>query len=214
VPVEISGEYLYAQAKELRAEFPALSIEPVVADFTMPFALPEHPVVPRRNLVFFPGSTIGNFQPDEAHTLLETMRLEAGTGGTLLIGVDLIKDIDIVLPAYNDSQGITAAFNLNVLNHLNNAIGADFDSDNFQHEAIYDRERDRIEMRLIAVRPHDVKLDGETLSFAAREHIVTEHSHKYTISSFRQLAQQAGWRWVTCWTDASQLFSVHFLTVP
>lgn len=214
VPVEISGEYLADQASKLQKHFPALSIKPVVADFTRPFDLPGHPTEPARNLVFFPGSTIGNFQKTDAGKLLEVMRFEAKPGGALLIGVDLIKDVAIVEPAYNDSQGVTAAFNLNVLRHINNAIGADFDISLFEHRAIYDAEFDRIEMRLVSVKSQTVNLDGEVVSFEAGEHIVTEHSHKYSIESFQQLAARAGWQWEQCWTDDDQLFSVHFLTAP
>ena len=211
VPVEISGEYLEEQARELRAEFPTISIRPVVADFTQALDLPTHPTEPERNLIFFPGSTIGNFPKAEARALLKVMRAEAKSGGALLIGVDLIKAIDIVVPAYNDAAGITAAFNLNVLEHLNKAIGTDFDTRNFRHQAVYDNEHDRIEMRLVVTRAHKVLLDGQMLSFAAGEYIVTEHSHKYSIESFRRLAIDAGWQPQTHWVDDHTLFSVHFL---
>ena len=213
VPVEISGEYLADQAAELQREFPRLSIKPVVADFTKPFDLPEHPEYPARNLVFFPGSTIGNFVRSEARELLEVMRSEAKPGGALLIGVDLIKDIDIVLAAYNDSQGITAAFNLNVLRHLNETVGTDFALDNFKHEAVYDTRHDRVEMRLVSLRPQSVTLDGAKIAFDEGEHIVTEYSHKYSVDTFRSLAREAGWSCDSLWLDDDELFSVHFLTV-
>lgn len=213
VPVEISGEYLAEQAEELQQEFPELSIKPVVADFTKPFDLPTHPEEPLRNLIFFPGSTIGNFTRLEARNLLEVMRCEAKPDGALLIGVDLIKDIDVVLPAYNDSQGVTAAFNLNALRHLNNGIGTQFKVDNFKHDAVYDTGNHRVEMRLVSLKQHTVELPGETIFFDKGEHIVTEYSHKYSIESFRALAAEAGWSCEQTWIDEDRLFSVHFLTI-
>lgn len=212
VPVEISGEYLAEQAKDLARKFPALSIIPVVADFTKPFALPEHPTVPDRNLIFFPGSTIGNFARDEARDLLRVMAGEAQEGGALLLGVDLIKDRRIVSNAYNDSRGITAEFNLNVLRHLNSALDATFQPQRFRHEAVYDETHNRIEMRLIARDAHAVSIADETISFRAGEYIITEYSHKYSIETFRQLAREAGLVPQAVWTDENDLFSVHYLT--
>jgi L-histidine Nalpha-methyltransferase len=214
VPVEISGEYLSDQADELARDFPELSITPVVADFTKPFDLPTHPTTPDRNLIFFPGSTIGNFTRTDALELLEVMRGEARSGGGLLIGVDLVKRADVLRAAYNDARGVTAAFNLNVLRHLNVALGADFDLDGFRHEAVWDAEHERIEMRLIATRAQAVTLAGETLGFASGEHIVTEYSHKYTLEGFRALAERAGLVPHSVWTDADAYFSVHYLTAP
>ncbi len=212
VPVEISGEYLAAQADELARDFPQLSIVPVVADFTKPFDLPAHPTMPLRNLVFFPGSTIGNFTRTEARHLLEIMREEAKPGGALLMGVDLVKDVEIIEAAYNDAQGVTAEFNRNVLLHLNAALGADFVPERFSHEAIYDARNERIEMRLVSLTEHTVHVDGEAIRFAAGEHILTEYSHKYSIERFRVLARQAGLEPEAVWTDEDRLFSVHYLT--
>ena len=214
VPVEISGEYLAGQAAELEAEFRGLSIEPVVADFTKPFDLPEHPHEPARNVIFFPGSTIGNFTRAEAKDLLEVMRAEAKPGGALLIGVDLIKDVDVVLAAYNDSAGVTAAFNLNALRHLNEAVEADFDLDGFEHEAIYDTRHDRVEIRLVSLKEQSVEIAGEKISFEKGEKILTEYSHKYSVEMFRELAGRAGWSAEALWVDDKNLFSVHFLTAP
>lgn len=211
VPVEISGEYMAGQARELEHEFPALSVKPVIADFTKAFDLPAHVTEPRRNLIFFPGSTIGNFERAEAKALLETMRYEARANGALLIGVDLVKPTETVLAAYNDSRGVTAAFNRNVLAHLNEGIGSDFRPELFRHEAIYDSGNQRIEMRLIARRSHSAVLAGREIRFQVGEHIVTEYSHKYTIDGFRQLAREAGWSSRSVWTDDERLFSVHFL---
>jgi dimethylhistidine N-methyltransferase len=214
VPVEISGEYLADQAAGLQAEFPELSVRPVVADFTRPFDLPDHRETPARNLVFFPGSTIGNFTRPNASRLLEVMRCEAKPGGALLIGVDLIKDIDVVLAAYNDSRGVTAAFNLNALKHLNETVGADFELDQFEHEAIYDEAHHRIEMRLVSLKPQSVEIAGDRIAFDEGEHIVTEYSHKYSVDTFRSLAGEAGWSCDSLWVDDKRLFSVHYLTVP
>jgi L-histidine N-alpha-methyltransferase len=214
VPVEISGEYLNGQAEELARDFPDVSVVPVVADFTKPFDLPVHPTMPQRNLVFFPGSTIGNFTRSDARGLLEIMRQEAKPGGTLLVGVDLLKDVRILEAAYNDVQGVTAEFNRNVLCHLNAALGADFESEQFVHEAVYDERRERIEMRLISTTDQVVHIDGEEIRFAGGEHIVTEYSHKYSIEGFSGLARQAGLTPEAFWTDPDELFSVHYLTVP
>jgi L-histidine Nalpha-methyltransferase len=214
VPVEISGDYLREQAEELERDFPGLSIEPVVADFTKPFDLPAHPIEPERNLIFFPGSTIGNFTRADARDLLEHMRSEAKPGGALLIGVDLVKSADTVAAAYNDRSGVTAEFNLNVLHHLNDGLGTNFRPELFRHEAIYDDEFDRIEMRLISLARHTVDLAGEAIEFERGEHIVTEYSHKYSIGGFASLATRAGWRHERVWTDDAALFSVHFLSAP
>ena len=213
VPVEISGEYLAEQAEELARDFPGLSVIPVVADFTKPFALPKHPTMPDRNLVFFPGSTIGNFTRVEALNLLEVMGGEAQQGGALLLGVDLIKDRRLVREAYNDSRGVTAEFNLNVLSHLNSGLGADFRPGRFRHEAVYDEAHDRIEMRLVAREDHTVRIADATIWFERGEYIITEYSHKYSIDGFRTLTRQAGLVPQAVWTDPDDLFSVHYLTV-
>lgn len=211
VPVEISGEYLAEQATDLARDFPGLSIRPVVADFTKAFDLPEHARRPARNLVFFPGSTIGNFTRDDARSLLGVMRDVAGQSGALLIGVDLIKSHATVTAAYNDSQGVTAAFNRNVLTHLNEGLGCNFRPALFRHEAVYDDERHRIEMRLIAKQAHAVSVAGVEIGFERDEHIVTEYSHKYTVAGFTALAAAAGWASRAVWVDDGALFSVHFL---
>lgn len=210
VPVEISGDYLADQVADLQRAFPHVNMKAVVADFTKPFDLPEHRENPRRNLIFFPGSTIGNFTRPDAAALLEVMRFEARDDGALLIGVDLIKNVDVVRAAYNDRQGVTARFNKNVLEHINAGLGADFEPGNFRHEAVYDREHNRIEMRLISLCRHCVRFAGERIEFSDGEHIVTEYSHKYSIDGFTQLAQNAGWQARACWTDPQRLFSVHF----
>ncbi|HEY8521425.1 MAG TPA: L-histidine N(alpha)-methyltransferase [Gammaproteobacteria bacterium] len=212
VPVDISPDYLVAQAAELAHDYPGLHVQPVFADFTRPFELPRHPVEPARNLVFFPGSTIGNFSRERALELLRVMVAQAKQGGALLIGVDLRKDPAILHAAYNDSAGVTAAFNLNVLRRFNRELDATFDLDAFRHSAVYDEAEGRIEMRLVSKRGQSARLAGVPLHFAWGEHIVTEHSHKYSVDEFRALAARAGFEPVRTWTDEDGLFSVHFLT--
>ena len=213
VPVEISADYLVRQAEELARDYPDVHVQPVFADFTRPFELPDHPVTPERNLVFFPGSTIGNFTRPQAADLLEVMKLEAGAEGALLIGVDLRKDPAVLHAAYNDSQGVTAAFNLNVLERFNRELGANFDLANFRHEAIYDRSEGRIEMRLVSKRPQLVAIAGTRIPFAANEHIITEYSHKYSVEEFVALAERAGFNAGRTWIDDVSLFSIHYMTV-
>ena len=212
VPVEISADYLVRQAEELARDYPDVHVQPVFADFTRPFELPDHPVTPERNLVFFPGSTIGNFTRPQAADLLEVMKLEAGAGGALLIGVDLRKDPSVLHAAYNDSQGVTAAFNLNVLERFNRELGANFDLDNFRHEAIYDRGEGRIEMRLISTQAQLVAIAGTRIPFSANEHIITEYSHKYSVNEFVALAEGAGFNAGRTWIDDGSLFSIHYMT--
>ena len=214
VAVDISAAYLSAMTAALSRDYPNLQIAPVVADFTRPFELPSHRVEPLRNLIFFPGSTIGNFAPREAHSLLDVMRTEAKPGGALLIGVDLKKDPRIIEAAYNDSAGVTAEFNLNVLRRINEELGANFDLASFRHEAVYQPEAGRVEIRLVCRRPQRVRIAGLSIEFRAREHIVTEHSHKFTEDEFAALATSAGFEPVQTWTDSAGLFSVNYLVVP
>ncbi len=212
VPVEISADYLVKQAEELARDYPHVHVQPVFADFTRPFELPDHPVTPERNLIFFPGSTIGNFTRPQAADLLEVMKLEASTGGALLIGVDLRKDPAVLHAAYNDRQGVTAEFNLNVLRRLNWELGANFALGHFRHEAIYDESEGRIEMRLVSTCAQQVAIVGERIAFAEGEHIITEYSHKYSVEEFIALAEGAGFAAGRTWVDAHSLFSIHFLT--
>ncbi|MEE9571138.1 MAG: L-histidine N(alpha)-methyltransferase [Gammaproteobacteria bacterium] len=214
VPVDISSRYLLAMAEELAIDYPHVTIRPVFADFTRPFDLPTFATPPDRNLVFFPGSTIGNFDDSEACALLKVMRVEAKPGGALLIGVDLQKDPDTIRAAYNDSQGLTAEFNLNVLRHLNRAFGANFELEHFRHEAIYDEANGRIEMRLISLRPQTVTLAETLIPFERNEYIVTEHSRKYSLEAFANIAREAGFEFEQAWLDENALFSVQYLTVP
>ena len=211
VPVEISEEQLRASATELRADFPNLEVLPVVADFTRPFDLPSPTVMPLKNLVYFPGSTIGNFTNEAALSLLEVMHQEAGAGGALLIGVDLQKDPDIIKRAYNDSAGVTAEFNLNMLRHINREYGANFDLDRYSHSAEYNQDEGRIELRLIADTAQQVNIGNEQIHIEKNEGILTEYSHKYTLESFAKMAAKAGFEVKRVWMDPKKLFSVQYL---
>ncbi len=214
VPVEISREHLMASAARIAADFPDIEVLPVVADFTEPFDLPEpERRLVERNVAFFPGSTIGNFPHDLAAALLRATAEEMGPGGAMLIGVDLEKDAGILEPAYNDARGVTAEFNLNLLVRLNRELGANFDVDAFSHEAVWDAEHSRIEMRLISRRAQQVTVAGRTFSFSAGEALVTEYSHKYSPEAFRDLAAANGFSVTRIWTDPGHLFSVQLLEV-
>ncbi|MEM8548889.1 MAG: L-histidine N(alpha)-methyltransferase [Pseudomonadota bacterium] len=212
VPVDISGDHLHAAADELATDYPNIEILPVAADFTRPFPLPHPKKMPARNILFFPGSTIGNFSPPDALKLLRTMRTVAKIGGGLLIGVDLQKESDVIERAYNDSAGVTAAFNRNMLVHLNREFGMDFDINGFEHTARYNTQLHRIEMHLVSLREQAVTLADQTFHFAKGETLLTECSHKYTIEGFTALAAEAGFRVDQVWTDHDQLFSVHYAT--
>lgn len=213
VPVDISRDHLQASAEALAARFPGLEVLPVCADFTRPFDVPAPAHTPRRRVLYFPGSTIGNFRPATAARLMHQMADEVGPGGGLLIGVDLRKDPERLQAAYDDAQGVTAQFNLNLLHRINRELGADFDVSSFRHEASYDRFEGRIEMRLVSLRPQTVKIGSRSFAFAEGERIHTEYSHKYTIEGFAELAGHAGFRRRHVWTDPERLFSVHAYTL-
>jgi dimethylhistidine N-methyltransferase len=210
VPVDISGEFLEQQAKGLRQDFPDLAVHPVTADFTQGFELPaEIGAIPK--VGFFPGSTIGNFEPQEASRFLRRAAEILGKGALLILGVDLEKDEDILHAAYNDAAGVTAKFNLNLLVRMNRELGANFDVSSFVHRAIYNREQHRIEMHLYSRKAQKVRLCGRTISFAAGESIHTENSYKYSFVRLGALARASGWRLDTSWTDARGMFSVNAL---
>lgn len=212
VPVEISRDHLLDAAQRIAKEFPALEVLPVCADFTRPFQLPEPDRMPLRNLVYFPGSTIGNFTPSQARDLLEVMHTEAAAGGALLIGVDLRKDRATLERAYNDDAGVTAEFNLNLLRRMNRELGADFDLSQFEHRADWNENAGRIEMRLVSRITQRVTVAGETIRFDAGESILTEYSHKYELEQFAAMAAEAGFEVERVWTDPDTLFSVQFLS--
>jgi dimethylhistidine N-methyltransferase len=211
VPVDISEDHLLESSRQIREEFPDLDVLPVVADFTQPFQLPTPKVMPVRNIIYFPGSTIGNFTNDAARELLQVMYEEAGAGGALLIGVDLQKDPAIIERAYNDSAGVTAEFNRNMLRHLNREFGADFDLDAFAHSAKYNEREGRIEIRLVSEQDQEFSVGRESFSIGKDEAILTEYSHKYTLEGFAAMGEAAGFRVERVWMDAGRLFSVQYL---
>jgi len=210
VPVDISREHLTTAAESLASDYPNVEVWPVLADFMQPFDLPNPSVMPLRNIVYFPGSTIGNFSPEQAHSLLQVMHVEAGEDGALLIGVDLQKDTAVIERAYNDESGVTAEFNLNMLSRINREFGANFNPDQFRHRAVYDEEHGRMELNLISERDQDVRIENTSFHFEKGEALLTEHSHKYTLEQFSGMAQKAGFVVDTVWTDPEQLFSVQY----
>jgi len=210
VPVDISGDFLNGQASALRSDFPDLAVYPVTADFTEPFDLPPE-VKNMPKVGFFPGSTIGNFDPHEACAFLRGARAILGEGATLIVGVDLEKDERVLHDAYNDAAGVTGQFNLNVLARINRELGGNLDLDGFKHRAIYNRERHRIEMHLISSKPQTVRVLDHTATFRTGETIHTESSYKYSIERFTTLARGSGWTPCASWTDPDGMFSVHAL---
>ena len=212
VPVDISEEHLLRSQASIQADYPDIEVLPVAADFLRPFDLPDPETTPDRNVVYFPGSTIGNFEDDDALELLRVMYGEAGAGGALLIGVDLQKDPDVIHAAYNDSAGVTAQFNLNMLRHLNRAFGSDFDLAAFTHRATYKPDEGRVVVELVSRRDQDVHIGDACVPFARGESIITEYSHKYTLAGFADMALAAGFEVAATWTDPRQWFSVQYCT--
>lgn len=210
VPVDIAADTLRAASGELAKQFPWLNITGLCADYTRPLALPEFVGVPiGRKLVFFPGSTIGNFTPAEALAFLKQARKAAGAGGILLIGVDLKKDKRTLDAAYDDARGVTAEFNLNLLKRINRELGADFQVQRFRHKAFYDPVMGRIEMHLESLYSQFVHVAGRRFDFAAGETIHTEISCKYSIEEFAEMGRKAGFSPEKLWVDPEHLFAVH-----
>jgi L-histidine Nalpha-methyltransferase len=212
VPVDISAEFLAAEAAVLRRDASNIAIFPVAADFTRDFDLPPQ-IRARPRVGFFPGSTIGNFEPEDAAEFLRQAARVLGHGSTMIIGIDLIKDEAVLNAAYDDSAGVTAKFNLNVLTRMNRELGGSFDVSAFRHRAFYNAEGHRIEMHLESLKAQTATVAGRAFDFAKGETIHTENSYKYTVDSFRALAESAGWRPVATWTDENALFSVHALKI-
>jgi dimethylhistidine N-methyltransferase len=211
VPLDISCEQLALNTARLLRRYPRLEVLPVCTDYTSDFAVPVTTRRPARRVVYFPGSTIGNFTPSAAHRFLTHARELTGPGGGLLIGVDLQKNREILERAYNDAEGVTAAFNLNLLRRINRELGADFDLRFWRHHAFYNEAAGRIEMHLVSKRAQIVRIDGHVLRFAAGETIHTENSYKYGLSQFAARAAKAGWAPSRIWTDPQRLFSVQYL---
>jgi len=216
VPIDIAEKQLAEFSTQLHLEMPALQVRPINADYTQPVRLPWRGSA-ARTVVFFPGSTIGNFQPDQARQFLRNAANLAGPAGGLLIGVDLKKDRQIIERAYNDAEGVTAAFNLNILSHVNRLCDADFNVQAFRHRAFYNETCGRIEMHLVSRRAQCVTLARTSapqfVTFQAGESIVTEYSYKYSITDFERLAYSAGWTPVSRWQDENERFAVFALAL-
>jgi len=210
IPVDISEKQLRKSAALFRKTFRHLEILPVCADYLQPVSLPSPSRKPARNIVYFPGSTIGNFEPDEAVQFLRRIANVCRGGGGLLIGVDLKKDPQVLEAAYNDSAGVTAKFNLNLLQRINRELGADFDLDQWRHRAIYNSKAGRIEMHLISEADQIVHFNEHQFHFRRGEKIITEYSYKYSPDEFAALAAKAGFNFVRLWTDDARLFGVFY----
>ncbi len=208
VPIDISGDFLRESSRVLAAQFPELLVLPFEADFMRPLALPKT-IADTPKLGFFPGSTIGNMIPLMAVDLLKAMRASLGIGAMLLIGMDRIKDPAVLVPAYDDAQGVTAAFNMNLLERINRELDADVPVEAFRHKAVWNDDRARIEMHLEAQRDAAFTIEGRPFDIAAGETIHTENSHKYGSRDARILLRSGGWTPIREWTDPAGLFSLY-----
>ena len=213
LPIDISREHLEKSVLDLARTFRELHFIPVHADFTAPFLLPDTGQPTARRIVYFPGSTIGNFSPRAALRLLIQIARLAGEGGGLLIGFDLDKDPSIVWPAYNDREGKSAAFNLNLLARINRELSADFDLSAFRHSAVYLRAQERMVMHLVSTKDQVVHVGGRQFEFGSGEAIHTEDSYKYSLKHFARLTSQAGFTLSQQWIDPNHYFAVQYLTV-
>lgn len=212
-PIEISASALLASTARLATEFPRIEMLPVCADFTSAVPLPEPARHPRRTLVFFPGSTLGNFEHDEAVAILGAMRDTVGRDGLALVGIDLVKAPAVIEAAYNDAAGVTAAFTLNLLARLNRELGSDFDLDGFRHRAAWSAARARIETFLVSQRAQRVRVGAQSFDFADGEAMLVEYSHKYDDASFAALAAAAGLEVAQGWNDPRDWFGLRLLRV-
>ncbi len=210
VPIDIAAAALQDLTARLAQTRPSLSVRPVAADFLRPVELPAG-IAGQPVFGFFPGSTIGNLDRSTAHRFLVQVRETLGQGARFLVGADLRKDSAILLPAYDDAQGVTAAFNLNLLAHLNREIGSDFDLDRFRHRAVWNADEGRIEMHLVSLGHQTVSIGGSIVSFQDGETIHTENSYKHTVPEFQAIAGAAGWRPTQVWTDPAELFALYLL---
>ncbi len=211
LPVDISREQLLLVAGQLSSEYPKLEVYPICADYLSRFDVPEAKRASKRVCIYFPGSTIGNLDPVPATRFLQRAARVCGSGGALLIGVDLKKDPVVLHRAYNDGEGLTAEFNLNLLRRINRELDCDFELELYRHYAFYNPLRSRVEMHIISQDEQEVHLGGEDISFAWGESIWTESSYKYDLSQFRQMASGAGFNVEHVWTDERQWFSVQYL---
>jgi len=217
LPIDISEQFLTESVADLQSMFAGLQVLPIVADFTRIESLPELALLdasradPGRRVVFFPGSTIGNFTPDQAIALLRRIRRVAGPDALLIVGADSTQDPAALIAAYDDRAGVTAGFNKNLLVRINRELAADFDLDEFNHEARFDAQQHRVEMHLVSRRAQRVSVLGRVFEFAAGESIHTENSYKYSLLRFQQLAARAGWTDLQRWIDGQARFAVHVL---
>ncbi len=210
VPIDISRSHLEAASRDLAADYPGLAVIPVCADFSQPLDLPK--AVPETGRIgFFPGSTIGNFADADARAFLVHARALLGSGSLFLIGYDLKKDEAVLNAAYDDREGVTAAFNLNLLARINRELGGNFDLSAFAHRAPYNRADGRVEMHLVSLRAQKVRVNGASFDFARGETIHTENSHKYDLAGFQGLSARAGYDTVKTWTDAADYFAISLL---
>lgn len=215
IAIDISREHLLAAAADIAKDYPEVKVGAICADFLEHISLPDKAVVGTgRRLGFLPGSTIGNFEPETAARILRRVAEVVGSGGALLIGADLQKDEDRLLAAYDDAGGMTAAFNLNLLDRMKTELGAKLERDAFTHHVRYCREKHRIEMHLKAVRDTVIEVEGQRFPFTEGETIHSENSHKFTVESFHAVAAQAGFVAKKVWTDPEKLFSLHYLVQP
>ena len=213
MPLDISEEILQASVETITNKFPALKVNPVKIDFTNDINLPECNASSNKRLVFFPGSTIGNFNPEEASDFLQKLQQIAGPKGSLLIGVDLIKDKEVLEAAYDDKNGVTAEFNKNLLHRINDELNADFDITAFSHNAFFNDEKSRIEMHLTSEQEQSVKIQDNVFEFSEGETIHTENSYKYSVRSFTKLVEESGFAVVKVWQDENELFGLFYLNV-
>jgi dimethylhistidine N-methyltransferase len=211
VPLDISKDFLFDSAIELRQQFPWLEIHATCLDYRQPATLPRGLSPRAKKVAFFPGSSLGNFAPEDALSFLKGVRSTVGNNGALLIGVDLVKSTDTLNAAYNDTKGVTAQFNLNILSHLNQLGKGNFNLDHFKHHAFFNKDKSRIEMHLISKYDQVVSLFGERLTFKKDEAIVTEYSYKFEPESFSQFVRQAGFESEHCWSDDNKNFALFWL---
>jgi len=212
VPIDISEEHLITSVNALARDYPSLRISPVYADYTQPFSLPKFEHAHSKKVVYYPGSTIGNFDPEYASQFLNRIANHLGKGTCLLIGIDLKKDEKILEDAYNDKKGVTAEFNLNILRRLNRELGTDFNIDEWKHLAFYNSSEGRIEMHLESLRDQDIQVNGSRIIFVKNETILTEYSYKYSVEDFKDLIS-GSYNLEKVWTDKENKFGILYFTV-
>jgi len=210
IPIDISEEHLNNSVNKLRSDFPGLDIYPIAADFTNPIRFPDIFSNVSRRILFFPGSSIGNFTLEESRKFMQIAAVNCGTDGGMIIGIDMFKDKDIIEAAYNDTKGVTAEFNLNILERINSEFGADFKLDNFYHQAVFNEKNSRIEMFLVSNIDQTVKLNGSKADIKENELILTEYSHKYTLEKFESIVEDY-FEIDKIWTDQKKFFSLLYL---